>query len=293
MPRRAASYPSLPRKKCRPAGSALIAKLLVRISNHCDPYFGSLYCSCAAYGRKVDNESRRRHPGAPSRRRRAGRNSCRTGHLRLVDLCERLGLAKSTTRRLLVGLVEVGLVSVDSHGRFALGERLLGFGSVTGAHIAAAFRPTVERVARATDGETVDLSVLRGQRMWFVDQIESSYRLRAVSAVGLRFPLNGTANGKAALAALDDADAEAALCRLDPMVAEGLRREIVEIRRTGIAFDRNEHTPGISAAAIARRALGDNVIAISVPAPTARFLEKEQRIIAALRAAADSPDWTR
>lgn len=118
------------------------------------------------------------------------------GHLRLVDLCERLGLAKSTTRRLLVGLVEVGLVSVDSHGRFALGERLLGFGSVTGAHIAAAFRPTVERVARATDGETVDLSVLRGQRMWFVDQIESSYRLRAVSAVGLRFPLNGTANGK-------------------------------------------------------------------------------------------------
>ncbi|CKN32900.1 IclR family transcriptional regulator [Mycobacterium tuberculosis] len=90
------------------------------------------------------------------------------GHLRLVDLCERLGLAKSTTRRLLVGLVEVGLVSVDSHGRFALGERLLGFGSVTGAHIAAAFRPTVERVARATDGETVDLSVLRGQRMWFV-----------------------------------------------------------------------------------------------------------------------------
>ncbi len=44
-----------------------------------------------------------------------------------------------------------------------------------------------ERVARATDGENVDLSVLRGQRMWFVDQIESSYRLRAVSAVGLRF----------------------------------------------------------------------------------------------------------
>ncbi|OSC39664.1 IclR family transcriptional regulator [Mycobacterium decipiens] len=215
------------------------------------------------------------------------------GRLRLVDLCERLGLAKSTTRRLLVGLVEVGLVSVDSHGHFSLGERLLGFGSITGAHIAAAFRPTVERVARASDGETVDLSVLRGRRMWFVDQIESSHRLRAVSAVGVRFPLNGTANGKAALAVLDDADAEVALSRLNPEVAEGLRREIAEIRRTGIAFDRDEHTPGISAAAIARRALGDNVIAISVPAPTERFLEKERRIITALRTAADSPVWTR
>lgn len=215
------------------------------------------------------------------------------GQLRLVDLSERLGLAKSTSRRLLVGLVEVGLASVDSQGRFSLGERLLGFVGSTGAHIAAIFRPTIERVARATDGETVDLSILRGRRMLFIDQIESSHRLRAVSAVGVRFPLAGTANGKAALAALDDDDAEAALSRLSPDVADALRREIDEIRPTGIAFDRDEHTAGISAAAIARRATGDNVIAISVPTPTERFLEKEQRIISALRDAADSPAWTR
>jgi IclR family acetate operon transcriptional repressor len=214
------------------------------------------------------------------------------GRLRLVDLGERLGLAKSTTRRLLVGLVEVGLASVDSRGRFSLGERLLGFGSAAGAHVSAIFRPTIERVSRATDGETVDLSILRGQRMWFVDQIESSHRLRAVSAIGVRFPLDVTANGKAALATLDDADAQTMISRFGPEVANGLRREIAEIRRTRIAFDRGEHTPGISAAAIARRTVGDNVVAISVPAPTGRFLEKEQRIIEALRAAADSPAWT-
>ncbi len=90
-----------------------------------------------------------------------------------------------------------------------------------------------------------------------------------------------------------EGDAEAALSRLSPHVADGLLREIAEIRRTGIAFDRGEHTPGISAAAIAQRAVGDNVIAISVPAPTERFLEKEQRIVSALRAAADSPAWPR
>lgn len=215
------------------------------------------------------------------------------GHLRLVDLGERLGLAKSTVRRLLVGLVEVGLVSVDSNGRFSLGDRLLGFGSATGAHIAAIFRPTIERVATATDGETVDLSVLRGQRMWFVDQIESSHRLRAVSAIGVRFPLAGTANGKAALAALDDADVEVALARMPREVAAELRPEINEIRSTGIAFDRDEHTAGISAAAIARRSVGDNVIAISVPTPTERFAEKQDQIVAALRAAGESAAWTR
>lgn len=215
------------------------------------------------------------------------------GRLRLVDLGDRLGLAKSTARRLLVGLVEVGLASVDSQGRISLGDRLLGFGNSDAAHISAVFRPTIERVARATDGETVDLSVLRGQRMWFVDQLESSHRLRAVSAVGVRFPLESTANGKAALAALDDADAESVISRLGPKVADRLRAEVAEIRRTGIAFDRDEHTPGISAAAIARRTVGDNVVAISVPAPTERFAEKERRIVDALRAAAESPAWSR
>ncbi|MGD1284189.1 IclR family transcriptional regulator [Mycobacterium seoulense] len=215
------------------------------------------------------------------------------GRLRLVDLGERLGLAKSTARRLLVGLVEVGLASVDTQGRFSLGDRLLGFGHSDGAHIAAAFRPTIERVAYATDGETVDLSVLRGQRMWFVDQIESSHRLRAVSAVGVRFPMESTANGKAALAALEEGEANAVISRLGSEARERLRTEIAEIRRTGIAFDRDEHTPGISAAAVARRTMGDNLVAISVPAPTERFLEKEQRIVAALHAAAESPAWAR
>jgi DNA-binding IclR family transcriptional regulator len=215
------------------------------------------------------------------------------GRLRLVDLGERLGLAKSTARRLMVGLVEVGLANVDAQGRFSLGQRLLGLGRADGAQISAVFRPTIERVARATDGETVDLSILRGQRMWFIDQIESSHRLRAVSAVGVRFPLESTANGKAALAALDDAEAEAIVARFAPEVAGALRHEIAEIRRSGVAFDRDEHTAGISAAAIARRDAGGIVVAISVPAPTERFRAKERRIVNALRAAADSPAWTR
>ena len=58
-----------------------------------------------------------------------------------------------TTYHLLVGLVEVGLASVDPQGRFSLGERLLGFGGDAGARIPAIFRPTIDGVARATDGD--------------------------------------------------------------------------------------------------------------------------------------------
>ena len=212
------------------------------------------------------------------------------GQLRLVDIGAQLGLAKSTARRLLVGLVDVGFAAVDSAGRYRLGDRLLGLSSADGAHLAAAVRPVIEAVADAT-GETVDVSVLRGDQMWFVDQIESTHRLRAVSAIGGRFPLLGTANGKAALAALDDAELDAVLARQSSDMARRLRDQISPVRAGGLAFDRDEHTAGISAAGIAGRLPGGHVVAVSVPAPTDRFTLREEVIVEALRAAAAAAVW--
>jgi len=212
------------------------------------------------------------------------------GRLRLVDLQSRLSLAKTTARRLLVGLVEVGFAAVDDDGRITLGEGLLGLSGANATHIAAAFRPTLERIAEAT-GETVDLSVYRGGQMWFIDQIESAHRLRAVSAIGGRFPLPDTANGKAALAILPAADVEAVLARLDRPQGEALRAQLAEIRAARVAFDRDEHTDGISAAGVAGRAAGGNVVAISVPAPTERFGAHQDSIVAALRHALESTAW--
>lgn len=187
------------------------------------------------------------------------------GQLRLVDLGSRLGLAKSTVRRLLVGLVEIGFASIDDDGRIQLGERLLRLSGADDAGLAAQFRPTLERLARVT-GETVDLSVLRGRQMLFIDQVQSSHRLRAVSAVGLRFPLECTANGKAALQLLEDPAA----------------------KLSGVAFDRDEHTVGISAAGVAARTAGGQVVAISIPAPTDRFDTNEAMLVDALRECARS-----
>ncbi|MCF6390446.1 IclR family transcriptional regulator [Mycobacterium sp. MBM] len=201
------------------------------------------------------------------------------GLLRPVDIGANLGLAKSTARRLLVALVDIGFAAVDGSGRYHLGDRLLGLTSADGANLAAVMRPVIERVAAAT-GETVDLSVLRGHQMWFIDQIESTHRLRAVSAIGERFPLDDTANGKAALALLDDAQIPSALVP-----------EIRGIRESGIAYDRDEHTSGISAAGIAGKLPGGHIVAISVPTPTERFVQREALIVEALRAARAAAEW--
>jgi DNA-binding IclR family transcriptional regulator len=213
---------------------------------------------------RIDGNESTRDEGSQVLRRAAAaldEIAAAPGQLRLVDLGARLGLAKSTTRRLLVGLVEVGFASVDAAGRIGLGDRLLSLGAADDVRLATLFRPTLEGLARST-GETVDLSVLRGRQMLFIDQVESAHRLRAVSAVGIRFPLESTANGKAAQALSADPNA----------------------RVSAIAYDRDEHTAGISAAGIAGRTVGGHIVAISVPAPSERFGAQEARIVAALRA---------
>ena len=103
-------------------------------------------------------------------------------------------------------------------------------------------------------------------------------RLRTVSAVGETFPLYCTANGKAYLAALD----EVAVARLIGTSFErrtantitrlvDLLKELKVVRKTGVAFDREEHTLGICAAGVVMRDPLGNDLAISVPVPAQRF----------------------
>jgi len=54
---------------------------------------------------------------------------------------------------------------------------------------------------------------------------------------------------------------------------------VCSVRRTGVAFDREEHTLGICAAGVALRDLLGNYVAISVPVPATRFGD-HQRLIA-------------
>ncbi len=139
----------------------------------------------------------------------------------------------------------------------------------------------------------VDLAVLDGSVARFVEQIAAPHRLRAVSAVGAAFPLHCTANGKALLAALPAEHALSLLpARLERFTAntivtrKALLAELDEVRSSGIAHDREEHTEGICAvgAAVLDPA-GAPVAAISIPVPSQRFQGNEAHCAASLRAA--------
>ena len=126
-------------------------------------------------------------------------------------------------------------------------------------------------------GETVDLAILDGRKMLFIDQIVGSQRLRTVSSIVERFPLTTTVNGKAALACLDDAKAARLIIaeiETQSDVGPGLSHilsEIEDIRNGELATDEDEHTEGISALGFAARDNSSEIYAISIPVPSSRY----------------------
>lgn len=204
--------------------------------------------------------------------------------LTLAALAAEVQLPKSTVHRLVAALAAEELVATAPGGAIRLGGGLARLGAATRQGLRHELRPVLAALREEVD-ETVDLAVLDGPSVRFVDQLPAEHRLRAVSAVGVAFPLHSTANGKALLAALPP-DAAAAL--LPPALRDrsGLAAELDEVRRTGVAFDRDEHTEGISAVGAAVLDATGPVAAISIPVPTARFARGEQRYADAVRRAA-------
>ncbi len=205
--------------------------------------------------------------------------------LSLAQIAQRVGLPRSTVQRIVGALVAEGLLMAASPaGRVRIGAGILALANGSQIDVIELAHPHIKSLAEAA-GETVDLAVLKKDHLVFVDQVAGSQRLRAVSAVGETFPLHSTANGKACLALMSDEEIRRVLPRPLPPLADGSARnvdtllhEIAEVRKSGVAFDEQEHTRGISAIGGAFRDPLGTIYAVSVPAPSARFDVERRRL---------------
>lgn len=210
--------------------------------------------------------------------------------LSLGQLARGTGLARSTVQRIVEALQDAGWVTPPTpNGGVLLGPRLTELAAAGGRPAQlAVLHPLLERLSKELN-ETVDLSIRRHDRALFVDQVTADQRLRAVSAVGQAFPLYGCANGKAMLATLPDPLIESLIGRSFAALTDrtittlpALLGQIAEIRATGVAYDREEHTTGICAVGRVVPTPDGGYAAVSVPLPAQRFYGHEQRLAGAL-----------
>jgi DNA-binding IclR family transcriptional regulator len=211
--------------------------------------------------------------------------------LSLGQLAKELSLPRSTVQRIVGALDDENfLIAASPTARVRLGPALVQIAKSVRFELAQLARPYLEELSRET-GETVDLALLDGVKAVFVDQVQGTHRLRAVSAVGVSFPLHCTANGKAMLAALDPESFARLKLRIRLTASDGtaartwpqLDAELAQIRKTGIAYDREDHSEGISAIGAAVMGLEGELAAISIPVPTVRFDVIENELVASLR----------
>ncbi|MEO1024395.1 MAG: IclR family transcriptional regulator [Pseudomonadota bacterium] len=200
-----------------------------------------------------------------------------TSGMSLGQIAGRVELPRSTVQRIVSALSEEGYVLSDGgKGGIRLGPEIHSLAQAAAGDLKDRMRPVMREIAAKT-GETVDLAVLKRGRMHFIDQIVGTQRLRTVSSIGESFPLTTTANGKAALACLDQT--EAARLVLSELETQGnderlmhVLENLAKIRAGALAIDEDEHTDGISAMGFALNDPTGDIVAISVPVPSSRFL---------------------
>ena len=209
--------------------------------------------------------------------------------LSLSQVAKEVGLARSTVQRIVSALaMESFVIPASPSGRIRLGPGLASLGTWVNSELRYQLRPYLERLSREVD-ETVDLAVLDGNQILFIDQIAAPHRLQAVSGIGVTFPLYCTANGKALLAELPDEQVERIipehLQAFTPSTItthEQLLEELKRIRSERIAFDREEHTLGICAVGGTIRDPMGSLTAITIPVPSLRFYGNEHKLSSAL-----------
>jgi DNA-binding IclR family transcriptional regulator len=196
----------------------------------------------------------------------------------LSDITGKTGLPKSTVYRVAASLVELGALERHSDG-YRLGLRLFELGSVVPRRRALrdVALPFMEDLFSATR-ETVHLGILDGAHVVYLEKIYGHRNATVLSQVGGRLPAHCTGIGKVLLAFAPPSKIDEVLA--GPLVARTpytivvshvLRKEIAEIAKNGIGFDREEASLGLQCVAAPVFIHQTAVAALSVSAPTTRF----------------------
>ncbi|WP_441347010.1 IclR family transcriptional regulator [Rhodococcus sp. 05-2256-B1] len=211
--------------------------------------------------------------------------------LTLADVSTRTGLPRSTAHRLLVELSRLGWLTRTANS-FELGMPLFELGErVSVKHrLRSTAMPFMQDLFAVT-GQTVHLAVRDAHEVVYIEKLHGHLPADLPSRIGGRLPLTCTGVGKALLAFetrdLQEAVLDVPLRRYTPHSVTDprvMRRQLDEIRRIGVAIEREEAAEGKCCVASPVVVSGSVVAAISVSVPARQF--RSAHLAPAVRTAA-------
>jgi DNA-binding IclR family transcriptional regulator len=199
--------------------------------------------------------------------------------LSAAELMRRTGLPKSTAHRIIGDLVERGMLEREAGG-FSLGLHLFELGCLVPPHrrLREVALPFMEDLYEATH-EVVHLAIPQRSEVLYLVKITGHGGLPLPTRDGARMPMHATGLGKVILAFSSRTAVRQllggplrALTPYTIVVPEVLLRELAEVARTGLAFDREEAMVGaVCVAAPIFMPGSPSLAAVSVTGPSHRF----------------------
>jgi DNA-binding IclR family transcriptional regulator len=205
--------------------------------------------------------------------------------LTVGEVAKHLGVAPSTATRLVAMLQSHGYVAREADSRaYIVGTKLrdVGIAAVRELDIRPQTRPYLEALSADT-GETVQVGILQGQTIVFLDCVEGWHSLRVASRVGELLPAHSLSTGKALLAELTPQEFLALypreelgrVTRRTTTSRSHLQRELALVAKRGYATAFSESAEDISTVAVSiRDVIGRVRCALSIAAPGSRLTSK-------------------
>ena len=203
--------------------------------------------------------------------------------LSLTEISKVVGISKSTVHRLLATLESRRFLIRDNFtGKYRLGFRFLEMASQAFEDVDQQWAlPYLENLAKES-GETVDLAILDGDHVIYLQVIESNKRVKIAASKGQRLPAYCTATGKAFLAYLPEEHVNRILSsgfmkytEKTHISLDTLQSDLIETRQRGFSISRQEYEKEINAVAVPILAPdGFPVAAIAIVGPSFRLPEE-------------------
>jgi IclR family KDG regulon transcriptional repressor len=167
-----------------------------------------------------------------------------------MELCELIGVHKTSIYRYLATLKECGYVRKESSGQYVLDTKILQLGSeiLQRMPLRETAHPFLVELSEATS-KTTHLSVLDELEVIYLDKVEGPKTLPIISRIGSRAPAHCTGVGKALLSTLPTSVVETLLqsatleSYTDATIVDpkALLEELAKTRDRGYAIDEGEH----------------------------------------------------